>query len=196
MDDDDEWAPTKTEEQLQLLKRYDAVLCRSDEPIAGAEAYRRTSTVGLDDLRRGRFTAGGTGVLMARAAIVRGALFDETLPCYQDWDVFIHIAQQCTVGYLDRPLLRYNEGEHGRISNKILNMPPEELERRLVMLRKHADFFGPRWYKRHLCRNLLYGIKFRRKRLRYLVTAARRCGVGAVSWAFLRRFLPSLGELL
>ena len=194
LDDDDEWEPEKTQEQLRLLQRYSAVLCTSNEPSPGAEAYRSKSTVDLEDLRRGRFTAGGTGVLMTRAAIIKDVLFDETLPCYQDWDVFIRVAERCTIGYLNKPLVRYNEGSYGRISNKILNMPGQELEKRFAMLRKHREFFGPRWFNRHLSRNLIYGIKHRQHKVRHLLYTAKKCGAGALAWALLRRTFPRLTE--
>jgi len=196
LDDDDEWEPQKTEEQLGSLQRYDVVLCTSNELRGRGEAYRKKSTADLEDLRRGRFTAGGTGILMARAALMKDVLFDETLPCYQDWDVFIRLAHRCTIAYIDKPLLRYNEGMHSRISNKLLDTPPEDLENRLLMLRKHREFFGPRWFKRHLGRNLVYGIKHREHKMHQLLYAVKKCGVGAVAWALLRRLFPRVAEVI
>ena len=194
LDDDDEWEPTKTAEQLQHLRRYDAVLCTSDEANLEAIARRHKTVVDLEDLRRGRFTAGGTGVLMARTTLLKDVLFDEALPCYQDWDVFIRIAQRSPIGYLDRPLVRYNEGMHDRISNKIVDMPMAELEKRALMLRKHEEFFGSRWFKRHMGQYLIYGIKHRRNKWQHLRQALQKCGYRAVAWALLKRFFPRMAD--
>lgn len=179
LDDDDQWELAKTEEQLQILEAggCDAVLCTSDQygkRLAKADA---NNTVELEDLRRGRFTAGGTGVLMARAAVVKKTMFDESLPCYQDWDLFIRIAKQHKICYLNKPLVHYNEGAHLRITNSSLNVPSVDIERQFRMVLKHREFFGTRWFRRHMSRSLLYGIKHRRNRMTHLVYTARNYGV-------------------
>lgn len=192
LDDDDEWEPTKTAEQLKALADYDAVLCTSDEHRHGIERFAARTSVGLDDLRQGLFTAGGTGVLMAKTVVLQETLFDETLPNCQDWDIFIRIAKRYKIGYINQPLVRYNEGEHGRISNVIVNMPRADLERRLVMLEKHREFFGPRWYRRHLAGFLLYGLKHRPDKLSHLAYTVKRCGLMAVLRALGRRVYQKL----
>ncbi len=101
LDDDDEWKPEKTEEQLRVLQHYDVVACRS----AGGSppGYASKKTVGLEDLRRqGPF--GGTGVLMAKAHVLQQTMFDESLPRCQDWDLFIRIARKHEIAYLNKPL--------------------------------------------------------------------------------------------
>lgn len=192
LDDDDEWEPTKTEEQLLMLRDYDVVLCTSDEHRRGIDRFGVKTMVDLDDLRKGDFTAGGTGVLMAKTSILKETMFDETLPRCQDWDIFIRIAKKYSISYINKPLVRYNEGEHGRISNVILNMPRVELEQRLVMLDKHREFFGALWYRRHLAGFLLYGIKHRTDKLRHLAYTVRRCGIAAVVRALSRRAYQKL----
>jgi len=186
LDDDDEWEPHKTEEHLRALAGYDAVLCtlRIEDKV---KSYGPRRTVSLDDLRRGDFPAGGTGALMARAELVKSVMFDETLPRYQDWDIFIRIAQRTTIGYLDRPLVRYNEGAHPRLTNRIARMSPEELERHVRMLDKHRDFFGTAWYTRHMCSVMLYGLRHRPGRMKHLRYVLRRYGYRAVGWALWRR---------
>lgn len=187
LDDDDEWEPQKTEEQLRALRHHDVVLCTSNEGGATAGQRKRKTTVDLNDLRAGRYTAGGTGVLMARSDILKQLLFDESLPRCQDWDLFIRIGHQFPIGYLNRPLVRYNEGEHGRISNAIMNLPAREIEKRVVILEKHRNFFGPTWYRRHLASFLLYGLKHRTDKLHHLFYTTQRCGVPAVGRALLKR---------
>lgn len=133
---------------------------------------------------------------MVRADIMKETLFDESLPRGQDWDVFIRLAKRHVIGYLNKPLVRYNEGEHARISNRIKNVPVEEIEKRSVVLEKHKAFFGRRWYGRHVAGWLLYGIKHRDNKLQYLAYTIRRCGIGAVSYALANRLQQKLGEKL
>lgn len=188
LDDDDEWLPMKVERQLAALKGYDAVLCSSD---AAQSRHGKGSsdviTVLPDDFRRSPFAVGGTGVLMVRAPVIKDVLFDEALPRCQDWDIFIRIASKYRVGYLNEPLLRYNHGSHDRISNELINLTPVELEKRLCMLNKHKVFFGKYWYKNHLCGMLLYGIRYRRRRMRHLAYVARRCGLMVTVVALMQR---------
>jgi glycosyltransferase involved in cell wall biosynthesis len=190
LDDDDEWESVKTEEQIRILEDqdYDAVLCTSDEHGARLSKFEGEKTIDLENLRRGRFTAGGTGVLMAKANVVKETMFDESLPRYQDWDVFIRIGQKYRIGYLNKPFVRYNEGAHERISNKIISMPASALENELQMVHKHREFFGEKWFKLHVCRFMLYGIKNRPDKAAHISYMIKNYGVQNVIKALARRF--------
>lgn len=190
LDDDDEWESVKTEAQLRFLEdqNYDAVLCTSDEHGARLSKFEGKKMIDLEDLRRGRFTAGGTGVLMAKADVMKRTLFDEDLPRYQDWDVFIRIGQKYRIGYLNKPFIRYNEGAHERISNKIISMPVSGLEKELRMVHKHRDFFGEKLYKWHVCQFMLYGIKYRSDKRAHLFYLVRNYGVTNVAKLLSKRF--------
>jgi len=128
-------------------------------------------------------------VLMASTSAMREVMFDEELPRGQDWDVFIRLAQKYRVGYLNRPLVKYNEGSHSRISNEITNMPAKDLVKRLRILEKHKTFFGPRWFSRHMSRFLLYQVRRRRDKWQHVFFTIRTCGIAAVAWALSRRVL-------
>jgi len=196
LDDDDEWEPAKTEEQVKMLQKYDVVFCTSNEDIVNLGRLDRKTEVTLDDLRKGNFTAGGTGVLMAKTSAMREVMFDEDLPRGQDWDVFIRLAQRYRVGYLNLPLVRYNEGDHARISNEITNMPATELVKRLRILEKHKAFFGSRWFRRHMSRFLLYGVRRRNDKWQHLLFTIKTCGIAAVGWTLSQRiYLRLTGKI-
>lgn len=196
LDDDDQWEPDKTVEQLKMFEYYNVVLCTSNEPGRGTSRLKSKQTVTLEDLQCGRFTAGGTGVLMARAEILKSTLFDEDLPKYQDWDLFIRLAQSNTLGYLNKRLVRYNEGEHQRISNLIKSLPSGDLERQYRMISKHRAFFGPFWFRWHMCRGMLYGIKHRPNKGAHILYTIRRFGVLPVLGALGARFWEKAVEQL
>lgn len=183
LDDDDEWLPAKIERQLKVLEAYDAVLCSSKVTSARRDEAAGARAIVLDDFKASPYAVGGTGVLMAKAKVLRETLFDESLPRCQDWDLFIRIARTYRIGFLDERLLKYNDGGHSRLSNVLVKLPSRELEKRLVMLDKHKEFFGPRLYKRHLSSMLLYGIKHRPDRLRHIAYTVWRCGFAATLWA-------------
>lgn len=180
LDDDDEWLTNKVETQLNAIGDADAILCTAtmNGHRCGPRGARRR--ISLKDLRRGRYTGGGTGILLARSEALKATLFDESLPRCQDWDLFIRLVQRYTVAYIGDPLLKYNEGTHARISNEIVGMSAVELEKRLKILDKHEGFFGARWRQFHRAGFLLYGIRHRPNRSRYLCRVVIECGTLAV----------------
>lgn len=194
LDDDDEWEPEKTAEQLKLLSSFDAVLCTSDERWIDLADHQEQNVIDVNELKEGKFTAGGTGVFMARAEVLKETLFDETLPRYQDWDLFIRVGQKWTIGYLNKRLVRYNEGTHSRISNRIVNMPVDQLEKEFRMLHKHREFLGERLYKWHMCRALMYGIRYRPNKVRHVAYVVTRYGLVNVMRALMRRVRHRLRE--
>lgn len=193
LDDDDAWHPAKIARQVAAIGEHDAILCSSDIAVSKRSRSKKTE-VSLSDLRYGPFACGGTGVLLARAEVLKAILFDESLPMGQDWDLFIRIARKYRIAYLDMPLLIYNSGDHQRITNSIVSMPVEALERRLAVLHKHREFLGCRWYARHLSAMLLYGLKNRPEKLNHLAYTVRRCGIEATCRALLGRVWAKLGE--
>jgi glycosyltransferase involved in cell wall biosynthesis len=195
LDDDDEWEPSKAEIQVAALANYDAVLAMST--VGSEENVRRMAskaTCRLEDLRAGMPPVGGTSALMAQADVLKELLFDETLPRSQDWDLLIRLARRCTIGYVPKRLVRYNSGSHLRITNAgvVGALSNDEVEKRLRVCEKHREFFGERWYKRHVSRALLYGIRHQPDKLRRLLDAIRRCGIIPVLNTLTRR----LGQIL
>jgi glycosyltransferase involved in cell wall biosynthesis len=187
LDDDDEWEPQKTERQLALLARYDAVLCMYSMGGVVFDAGAHGEIVELDELRRGFIRGGSASALMARAEVLKHTMFDTALPKCQDWDLCIRIAQKHRLACVNEPLVRYNDGAHDRISNRVARLPAPELARQLQMLDKHHEFFGKRWYRRHLCQFLLYGIGQRPDRYAHVRYAIARCGFTSVARVLLVR---------
>lgn len=195
LDDDDEWEANKVFEQLKVLRGCSAVICASN--ISGdLSRFEGKRTIDLADLRAGKFTAGGTGVLMLAAEVAKQTLFDESLPRYQDWDLFIRVAQQCQIAYLNKVLVRYNEGNHLRITNSLIECPQQELEQQFRMLYKHKEFFGRTWFRRHMSRALLYGVKHRSDKWKLLINVIRRYGPINVAVALGVRLKTVLGGRL
>jgi glycosyltransferase involved in cell wall biosynthesis len=175
LDDDDEWMLEKTEEQLKIVNDYEVVVCTSVGTDDELPRYNLKETLEVDDLRQGPW--GGTGVLMARAKVLKETIFDESLPRGQDWDLFIRLALKHKIAYLNKPLLRYNGGAHVRITNSILNVSVTDMEQQCRVIHKHKRLFGKAWFERQMCQKLLYDIKHRTNRAAIVVYAARNYGV-------------------
>jgi len=173
LDDDDEWLEDKLEKQVRKIEEYDAVLCMG--MANGFPTRVHTSpTVTLDDLRRGCFNPSG---LLLKTSVIKDVMFDENLRQGEDWDMFIRVGQRCRIGWMPEPLLLYNAGGHDRMSNEKKYLSGPELEVRTVMLHKHREFFGEKWFAYHLAHSLLSFIGSRPDRWRGILYAVRRCGV-------------------
>lgn len=174
LDDDDEWLPNKTEEQLRVLRDVEAVACASESSSEHPHRQPKGGDVTVEDLQKGPW--GGMGVLMGRADVIKATMFDETLPMGQDWDFFIRLALKHRISYLNKPLLRYNAGDHPRITNTRSRLPIGQLERQLRVVHKHRPLFGSKWFRREMCNGMLYGIKGRQNKLALLAYTARCYG--------------------
>ena len=187
LDDDNTWAPDKTMEQLRVISDYDAVICTCDTMGEGLSNHAENERVRAEDLRRGDYTFGGTGVFMARAHVLKEIMFDETLPRYQDWDLFIRVALKYSIVYLNKPLVIAHSDDHLRITNSVLRSPLSGLEQQFRMVHKHRQFFGEKWFRFHMCRSLLWGVRHRADKLSVIAYAARRYGLSNVGRVLAQR---------
>jgi|WetSurMetagenome_2_1015567.scaffolds.fasta_scaffold58395_2 GalNAc5-diNAcBac-PP-undecaprenol beta-1,3-glucosyltransferase len=186
LDDDDQWLPRKTECQVVALKQLDGVLCASFADNAKKTIRYYKSVVDPQDLRKGKML-GGTSVLMVKSEVIKKTPFDITLSDAQDWDLFIRLARENTIGFIDQPLVIYNDGGHRRITNELINMPVHLLEERLRAIRKHEAFLGPYWSKFHTARMLLSYLRLRSDKRERLLYTLRICGILPVLHFFLRK---------
>jgi len=178
LDDDDEWVENKIERQLQCVQDFGGVVCRPF--ITGksrlSKLYKK-ATVNPRDLRKGFIFGGGTSILLARTDILKDTLFDENLSSSQDWDLLIRLTCKCKIAYLNERLVRFNVGNHARITNRSKYMSIEQLEERLGAVYKHEEFLGPYWFNYQIARRLLSYLKYKNNPLALLVYAIKRCGV-------------------
>lgn len=187
LDDDDEWVADKIKEQITIIEGFDAVTCTSLPEHVEHKHLPLVTTIELNDLLEGKYTYGGTGILLAKTDILKEIQFDESLPRYQDWDLFIRLAQKHRIAFLNKPLLISSDGMHPRITNSVTRLPFAELERQYVMLEKHKALFGNKLFKRHMSEALLYGIRQRQNKLSMIVQIASRYGTLNVLRVLARR---------
>jgi hypothetical protein len=117
-------------------------------------------------------------------------LFDESLASGEDWDALIQIAKNSrttTIGYLNEPLFNVNDGAHLRTTNKTRDLSREELERRMVVIRKNRSFFGEFLFNQHVAAYLLSYFSSRKGKLNHLAYTIGRCGVAPVAVVLARK---------
>ncbi len=115
LDDDDEWLPEKLELQLALFADaapeigvvYSSYLVVELETgrVIGRKIAEKRGDLARDLLVRN--CIGGTpSVVVRRSLLERVGLFDERLPSFQDYDLWIRLSRHCEFDYVSRDLLR------------------------------------------------------------------------------------------
>lgn len=192
LDDDDQWLPGKLEHQVNLLAKYEAVLCASYQKTSAlADRRFESHKVTWEELRAGWVFSGGASNLMMETALAKDCLFDESLPCGEDWDMLIRIAQRADLYYSNEPLVVYNDEPHERITNASQRMSLDRLEDRMAVIHKQQAFLGPYWANYNIARTLLSHVRSRQDKLSHLAMTVNRCGwrptLGALREKFKRR---------
>lgn len=173
LDDDDEWRPEKLEREYEAIQNHDAVLCGALVNNTREKLHNRP-VVTVDDLRKGNEFDPSS--LLAKTSVLKELRFDENLRQGEDWDAFIRIAQKYSIGYVPEPLLLYNDGAHERMTNQAKNLSLSDLEKRMAVLHKHRNFFGPYWFRYHVADTYLAYIASRNDKRAAIRYAIARCG--------------------
>lgn len=114
LDSDDEWLPTKLEEQIRVFHNEqncgvvytDLLRIYSDGRI---ELYKGKHLGGwvLKDLLVTSIIGSTSSAVIKRECFDVVGLFDETLPSCQDWDMWIRIAKKYPFKRVPKPLVKY-----------------------------------------------------------------------------------------
>jgi glycosyltransferase involved in cell wall biosynthesis len=144
LDDDDEWLPDKLRKQMEIL--------RASPPEVGVvytgcvDVNRTTGKVNGQQIptKRGNLSkkllvancvGGASSVLLKRKCLQKVGLFDESLPCSQDYDLWIRISNEFLFECVPEPLFKYHIHEN-KISTNL-----EALTRGMeIMATKYRDY--------------------------------------------------------
>lgn len=186
LDDDDTWTPTKLARQLEHMHGLDATSCGALVNGQRVLLAHRTGVLRPCDLRRA-YRGAGTSGLLVRTEVIAKTLFDERLRSGQDWDLMIRLVSEYKVGFLNEPLVIYNDGRHERITNRIFREPARDLSANLAILYKHQHYLGRFWFRYHMARMLLYRARERDAFAKHLAYVWSQCGVAAMAAFYLGR---------
>ncbi len=128
LDADDLWREDKIEKQVKICRNYkwsytDAVF------IGGVNNGRRDSEFTskyqgdiLEQLVQSNFV-GTSSLLIDRQTFLSSGGFNEQLKAIEDWELWIRIASQHAIGYLDEPLLGYRVHVNSASRNSRRTLP-------------------------------------------------------------------------
>lgn len=136
-DDDDLWAPTKIQDQLEALSgdvRWSYVgAAVVDSRLRPLRWQRCPSSDGLAArlLEVNEVPGGASGVLAERALVEQAGGFDARFVHFADWDLWVRLSLLAPAAAVDRPLLAYLR--HQSMSN----VPAGKYEDLVLMREKH-----------------------------------------------------------
>jgi len=205
LDDDDVWLPEKNLEQISRLVLAENTIeelnsGRQDKPagpIAALCSYRFLESgelrsglpdgpVELELLKRGNPYCGASGLIVKRAVIDK-LKFDEGLPCGQDWDMYVRLAQMGEMIYSSKELYLYRRGSHDSLTTKAKRLSLQEADSRLASCYKHQDWLGKKYFRRRAAGQILSYVYYKEKRIAWVMKAIKVAGLRATMNVLLRK---------
>ncbi|WEL24026.1 glycosyltransferase family 2 protein [Candidatus Nanohalovita haloferacivicina] len=121
LDDDDWWKPEKLERELDAFENneYDAVYSAIEMYRDGEvkDIVRKRGEIGLEDILEKDMIGSPSKVTVTKKYLERIDGFDEDIPSGEDWDLWIRLIKEgCTFGYIDEPLVRYQQENNSKSS--------------------------------------------------------------------------------
>jgi len=154
LDVDDAWEPVKLEEQVAFFESdgdlsiiaTGCMRCNADlQPVEIVSLETSTKEKGTIPFRllleKNQLIT--SSIMIKKKTLDVCGLFDETIQFGEDWDLWIRIAQQGKIGYIQQPLCKYRvhgAGLTGKLDDKNMSDWLEVIEKN----RKRTD----NWYDR------------------------------------------------
>lgn len=188
LDDDDIWLP---EYLSEILKQYklgaDAVVTGFKQ--LGKEhvlVVNKDTEVTQTSLLRGNTYCGMSG-FSCKKELLESTLFDEALTNGQDWDMFVRLfLTGIKFKNLSKGLFLYRFQNADGIGAKLRYLAPEDILPRLGSAIKHKSFLGEYWFKKRVSEQVLFSLKHKKRKTKWVLLSVKLSGVRATSSFFYR----------
>ena len=181
LDDDDIWLP----EYLTTL--YGLYKAGADAVVSGFKQLGKEEVVVVNNddvvtkksLLRGNTYCGMSGFSAKRQLLLENT-FDESLNNGQDWDMYVRLFQ-LGVSFVNvpEPIFLYRFQNEDGIGAKVRKMKPTDIDKRLGSAYKHKVFLGDYWFKKRVCEQILFSLKHKNEKSRWIILALKMAGVRA-----------------
>jgi glycosyltransferase involved in cell wall biosynthesis len=144
LDDDDEWLPEKLKEQVDVLENcspkiggvytgHIKVVNNSSRSILEVWTPKKKGDI-HNEMFKANWVSTTSSLLLRRECFERVGLFDESLPSFQDYDMWIRISREFHFEYIKEPLVKYYVHENKIWTN--LEALSKGME---IMLKKYSQ---------------------------------------------------------
>jgi glycosyltransferase involved in cell wall biosynthesis len=165
LDDDDEWLPSKIEDQLKKMESSGRGVCHTGVKIVGPEGNLRSTKRPTKEgnVTKSLFTEGPYGTLSAvmvrKDAAERINGFDENLITGEDGDFYIRLSQHTGFCTIPEPLVIKHAGGHSHVSDSVETIRKDNR----YLIDKHQTL--ARQYGQSCERDMISGLHFRTGRV-------------------------------
>ena len=156
LDDDDEWIPEKLEKQLKVMQLTGSALVYCGRLwLTDATGLSRIEKIVyykgdvFKKLLYSNFIGSTSFPLIKTQSLKEIGGFDEQMQSAQDCDVWLRIAENNIVDYVEEPLVIYHEHEGEQITSNPLKKI-SGLERLNIKFKEYLDKDVNLWYRRHI----------------------------------------------
>ena len=139
LDDDDSWLPWKLRRQLQALEEYPEASAaygqevkRSDRAIWVWPDPQDAPTGWMHRSLLTTCPVNTSSVMIRRSHLDRAGRFDESLRCWEDYDMWLRLALQGPFRFLPGPAVLYQVAASGRFLSSVLTGESERDLRQVV----------------------------------------------------------------
>lgn len=181
LDDDDIWLPN----YLKVI--HEEYLGGADAIVSGFKQLGKEEvvvtnkdlTVTKSSLLRGNTYCGMSGFSAKRDLLLQNS-FDETLNNGQDWDMYVRLFQKgIKFKNIPEPIFLYRFQNEDGIGAKVRKMKPSDIDKRLGSAYKHKVFLGDYWFKKRVCEQILFSLKHKNEKSRWIIQALKMAGFKA-----------------
>jgi hypothetical protein len=177
LDSDDEWLPEKLQKELEVFRNSDPALglvytgeMIVDETGHVLETCMATKSGGVyEALLDSCFIGSCSRVTVNKQALARVGGFDETLASHQDWDLWLKVAKDSSIGSIPDCMVKRHLG-----CDQIIGSLRRICEGREQILQKHGSEMKPRTLAKHHCRVAILLFNYEPPRARALALAGLR----------------------
>lgn len=186
LDDDDIWLPEYLTTLCDLYKAgADAVVSGFKQlGKEGVVVVNNDDVVTKKSLLRGNTYCGMSGFSAKRQLLLENT-FDESLNNGQDWDMYVRLFQ-LGVSFVNvpEPIFLYRFQNEDGIGAKVRKMKPSEIDKRLGSANKHKTFLGEYWFKKRVCEQILFSLKHKENKIKWIMKAIEAAGFKATLYFF------------
>ena len=156
LDDDDEWMPEKIEKQVNVIKNKDVALvycgCVYKNDVTGTTTFKKRKYLRgnvFDELLFVNFIESTSFPLIKTDCLRAVGGFDSLMQSAQDYDVWLRIAKNHKIDYVQEELVIYHEHNGEQISTNPIKKI-NGLERINEKYKSFLDCNRILWWKRHI----------------------------------------------
>ena len=194
LDDDDVFQPEKIQQQLLccINSKVKISLCSYFLSNGKKTHTGETFIVTEKSLKTGNKYCGMSGLFIERRLLI-GHMFDELLPCGQDWDLYVRlVASGEKVVFLDLPLFMYRVDHQLSITKQLLKFNRKEIDERLLSASKHRDWLGYKNYKHRVAIQILSNLEKKKNTCKWILYCIEHSGVITTLKILIRHYLKVL----